>query len=215
MTCSSHCCGSESIFDKKEAAKNLKKYRKKGPEKFNQRLLDALYEQELSYLTLLDIGGGIGILQHELLKRGISKTTDVDASPESIAIAKELMKENGAEDKMEFIYADFNDCHQDVEKHDIVTLARVVCCYPNVVELLNNSTAKANQYFGVIYPRTGFVAKVVQTIMNFGMYLKKNPFRVYMHSEELIDETIRNNRFEKVHYASAFPWRISLYKRKG
>jgi predicted TPR repeat methyltransferase len=213
MTCSSHCCGSESIFDKKEAEKNLKKYLKKGPEKFNQRLLDALHEQELNDLTLLDIGGGIGVLQHELIKKGISKTTDVDASPESIATAKEIMTENGTQDKMSFIYSDFNECHKEIEKHDIVTLARVVCCYPDAVELLNNSTSKANQYFGLIYPRGGFIAQIVQTVMNFGMYLRKNPFRVFMHSEQLIDETIRNNGFEKIHYASAFPWRIALYKR--
>ena len=213
MSCKAHCCGSESIFDKKEAAKNLKKYQKKGPEKFNQRLLDGLYQHELNNLTLLDIGGGIGILQHELLKKGVVKTTDVDFSPESIATAKELMQENNAEGKMEFVYADFNDCHNDVKKHDIVTLARVVCCYPNAVELLNNSTAKANQYYGLIYPRTGFIAQIVQKIMNFGMYLKKNPFRVYMHSEKLINETICNNGFEKVYYASAFPWRIALYRK--
>ena len=213
MSCTSHCCGSESVFDKKEAAKNLKKYHKNGPEKFNQRLLDALFEQDLSNLSLLDIGGGIGILQHELLKNGVSKSTDVDASPESIAMAKKIMKENGAEDKMQFIYSDFNDCHQEIEKHDIVTMARVVCCYPNAVELINNSTSKAIQFYGLIYPRGGFIAQVVQKIMNFGLYLRRNPFRVFNHSEELIDKTIRNNGFEKIYYGSAFPWRIALYKK--
>jgi len=123
------------------------------------------------------------------------------------------MLANGVEEKMEFIYSDFNDCHQEVEKHDIVTLARVVCCYPDAVELINNSTVKAKKYYGLIYPRGGVLAKIVQISMNIGLYLKKNPFRVFMHSEELIDETIRNNDFKRVYYGSAFPWRIALYQR--
>jgi len=212
MSCTSHCCGSESIFDQKEAKKNLKTYRKKGPDKFTKLLLEAIYEQHFRGLSLLDIGGGIGVLQHELLQNDISRTTDVDASSASIEIAKELMIENGMKDRMKFIYADFNDCHQEVEKHDIVTLSRVVCCYPDAVGLINNSTVKANKYYGIIYPRGGFFADFIQTFMNFGLYLRRNPFRVFNHSEELMDETIRNKGFERVYYGTAFPWRIALYK---
>ena len=213
MSCTSHCCGSESIFDKKEAAKNLKKYRKKGPDKFTKLLLNALYQNELSNLSLLDIGGGIGILQHELLKKGIIKTTDVDASPASIEIAKQIMKENGTEDKANFIYSDFNDCNQTVEKHDIVTMSRVVCCYPDAVSLINHSADKAVKYYGLIYPRDGVLASTIKTIMNFTLYLKKNPFRTYIHSERLLEETVLKNGFEEIYKGLAFPWRVVLYKR--
>lgn len=213
MSCTSHCCGSESIFDKKEAKKSLKKYRKKGPDKFTTKLLEALDQNDLDNLSLLDIGGGIGVLQHELLKKGVNHTTDVDASPEYIAAAKEVMTENGTTDKMKFIYSDFNDCYHDIEKHDIVTLSRVVCCYPDAVGLINNSAIKANQYYGIIYPSGGYIADFVQLFMNFGLYLRKNPFRVFNHSEELMDETICSNGFEKIYYGRSFPWRIALYKR--
>lgn len=213
MTCTSHCCGAETIFDEKKAEKSLKKYLKKGPEKFTKLLLNALYKNELTNFSLLDIGGGIGILQHELIKKGIIKTTDVDASTAYIATAKQLMKKNDTENKMKFIYADFNDCHQEIEKHDIVTLSRVVCCYPDAVGLINNSIAKTNKFYGLIYPRTGFLAQIFQKIMNLGMYLKKNPFRVFMHSEELINKTVCNNGFERIYYGNAFPWRVVLYQR--
>jgi len=213
MSCTSHCCGSESIFDKKEAQKSLKKYKKKGPDKFTTKLLGALSQQKLKNLSLLDIGGGIGVLQHELIKKGIISTTDVDASKEYINTAKTLMKENGNENKMNFIYSDFNDCHQEIKKHDIVTLSRVVCCYPNAIDLINNSAIKANKYYGLIYPIGGFIPELIQKIMNFGLLLKKNPFRVFMHSEALMDQTIRNNGFKQIYYGSAFPWRIALYKR--
>lgn len=114
---------------------------------------------------------------------------------------------------MKFIYSDFNDCHQDIEKHDIVTLSRVVCCYPDAVSLINNSTIKAKQYYGIIYPSNGLLADMVQTCMNAIFYFKRNPFRVFMHNEKLIDETICNNGFKQVYYGSAFPWRIVLYER--
>jgi magnesium-protoporphyrin O-methyltransferase len=213
MACTSHCCGSESIFDKKEAEKNLKDYRKNGPDKFTTRLLEALYQYELTGFSLLDIGGGIGVLQHEMLKNGVNRTTDVDASKESIAVAKEIMEENGTIGQMEFIYSDFNECHQEIEAHDIVTLSRVVCCYPDAVGLINNSTSKANKYYGLVYPRGGYIAKIVQTFMNFGLFLRRNPFRVFMHDEDMMDELICKNGFKQVYYGSAFPWRIALYER--
>jgi len=213
MSCTSHCCGSESVFDKKEANKSLKKYQKKGPEKFTKLLLNALRQNDLNNLTLLDIGGGIGVLQHELIKNGVVKTTDVDASAAYIETAKQIMQKNGNKDKMNFIYSDFNDCYKSIENHDIVTLSRVVCCYPNAVELINNSVVKANLYYGLIYPKGGFFAEIVQKIMNFGMYLKKNPFRVFIHSEELMNQTVCDNGFEKIYSGFAFPWKVVLYKR--
>ena len=61
MSCSSHCCGAEKVFDDKGVKKSLKKYRKKGPEKFNQKMIDALSKEGIKDLSLLDIGGGLGV----------------------------------------------------------------------------------------------------------------------------------------------------------
>jgi len=74
------CQAIESRFNQKVAAEKLKQYRHKGPEKTTRLLLDALKAESVAGLTLLDIGGGIGAIQHELLKTGLSSATGVEAS---------------------------------------------------------------------------------------------------------------------------------------
>jgi len=212
MTCV-HCCGAENLFNQKQANKDLKKYRKKGPNKTTKKLLAALFNEEINNLSHLDIGGGIGAIQHELLKKGISKTTDIDASTAYIEKAKELMQQNGTTQQMEFIFGDFIDFHQHIDKHDIVTLERVVCCYPHVTDLINNSTSKANKYYALVYPMDGFLSKSVNKLAHLYLKLKKNPFRTYVHSEKMMHELICKNGFENIYYGNVFPWKIAVYKR--
>ena len=61
------CQGIESMFDKKAAKRELKRYLKKGPSKTTIMLLDAVNKVGVQGLTFLDIGGGIGAIQHALL----------------------------------------------------------------------------------------------------------------------------------------------------
>jgi predicted TPR repeat methyltransferase len=213
MSCSSHCCGAEKVFDNKEVKKALKKYHKKGPDNFTQQLIDALKREKINQLSLLDIGGGLGILQHELLKEHLSYTTDVDSSEAYISAAKELMNDNGCHGKMNFIHGDFNEHANNVEKHDIVTLSRVVCCYPDVDLLINNSISKAKQYYGLVYPTDHFLTKMVIGLMNFSLYLKRNPFRTFVHSVDKMNALITTHGFEPIYLGNALHWRIALYKR--
>ena len=212
MTCA-HCCGAEQIFDAKGANKQLKKYLKKGPNKTTRMLISALSRENINGLSLLDIGGGVGVIQHELLKKGITQSTDVDASPAYIKSAKEIMAKNEMEDKMEFIHGDFNDVYTSLENKGIVTLERVVCCYPNVVDLINNSTAKADNYYAFIYPMDNLLSRLVNRLGDFHFRLKKSPFRSFVHSEKMMHELVQSNGFERIYHASTFPWKVAVYKR--
>ena len=213
MSCASHCCGAEKVFDEKGVKKALKKYSKKGPDNFSQQLIDALKRQNISQLSLLDIGGGIGILQHELLKEHLSHTTDVDSSEAYIAGAKALMVENGTQDRMNFIHGDFNEHIDKIEQHDIVTLSRVVCCYPDVDRLINNSIGKTNKYYGLVYPADNILIKMGIGLMNLSLYLRRNPFRTFVHSVDKMNGLISSHGFERVYLGNALMWRIALYKR--
>ncbi len=212
MTCA-HCIGSENIFNKKEAQKNLKRYNKKGPNKTTTLLLNALEQENLTGLSLLDIGGGIGVIQIELLKKGLSQATDVDASQAFISAARQLAAKENLDKKTRHIYADFMDCHQDVEEHDIVTLEKVVCCYPYVEELISHSTAKAQKYYGLVYPLDGTVARAVNKLAHLYFKITGNPFRTQIHSEKMMDSLICESGFRRIFYSRIFPWNIALYKR--
>ncbi len=212
MTCS-HCCGAEKIFDSKEASKKLRNYRRKGPRKTTRRLLMAIGNKNLQEKTLLDIGGGVGAIQHELLAKGLRSTTDVDASLSYINAAKEICIEKGMTDRMEFVYGDFLDVCPTVASHDVVTLEKVVCCYPNVKDLINSSAGRSEEIYGLVYPMDNWLSRFTNAVGNIYLRITKNSFRSYVHPESIINSLIVNNGFERVHYSSVFPWRVAVYRR--
>lgn len=212
MTCQ-HCCGAESIFDQKSAVRDRKRYERKGPNKTTRLLLSALKKNELSELSVLDIGGGVGVIQHELLKNGVIKATNVDASTAYQNTAREISVENGTDNLMHFMHGDFTDLEQDISIHDIVTLERVVCCYPHVDELLDTSLNKAAKYYGIVHPRSNIFFKALNKCADLYLWMKGNPFRTFMHSEKMMHGIIEEHGFKKIYSGNSTIWRVSLFKK--
>ena len=67
------CCDAPAWagqFDQKKAVRDLRDYRRHGPAATTQALIGALVRAGVERSTLLDIGGGIGAIQFELLNAG-------------------------------------------------------------------------------------------------------------------------------------------------
>lgn len=213
MTCQ-HCCGAESIFDKKTADKDAIRYQKKGPNKTTLSILNTITDKDIENATFLDIGGGIGVLQHEALKRGALKTTNVDASFSYQEKAKDLGKTNKTIEKMSFYHGDFIDHESVIDQHDIVTLERVVCCYPDVEELITSTTSKSKHIYALVYPLDNFLSRLLIKVTHIYFWLKKNPFRTYVHSEKMMHALIEEQGFELIKKDRKSFWRITVYRRK-
>ena len=67
-----HCQDAEKTFGSGVADRELQHYRTRGPGKTTRLLIEALKASGIEGLTLLDIGGGVGVIQQELLKAGAS-----------------------------------------------------------------------------------------------------------------------------------------------
>src|SRR6266545_5739063 len=76
--CSASAC--ESQFDRRLAARELKSYRAHGPEPTGRAMIHLLRRAGVEGSSLLDIGGGIGAIQYDLLEAGAREVTAVDAS---------------------------------------------------------------------------------------------------------------------------------------
>ena len=63
------------------ANRAAERYRQKGVDKTAQRMLTFLEERGIEGATVLEIGGGVGEVQIELLKRGAARTTNLELSP--------------------------------------------------------------------------------------------------------------------------------------
>jgi len=63
------------LYDERRAAADLKRYRENGPRPWTAALIESLKAEGVAGATLLDIGGGIGVIDHELLAAGAASAT--------------------------------------------------------------------------------------------------------------------------------------------
>ena len=211
------CEGIETFFNQKLAAGELKKYREKGPSTTTQLLIDALKAEEVEGLTLLDIGGGIGAIQHELMNASVASATSVDASSAYIEAAREEAERRGHADRVAYRHGNFVTLAPDLPQADIVTLDRVICCYHDMESLVGLSSALAGKLYGVVYPRDGWRFrigwKVVGSLENLFLWARRNPFRAYLHPTKAVDAVVRANGLERRFYRKAGIWQVVVYAR--
>jgi 2-polyprenyl-3-methyl-5-hydroxy-6-metoxy-1,4-benzoquinol methylase len=209
-----NCCEMENnTFGEDEAKANLKDYRRRGPAKQTKLILEAVRSIGLKQASLLDVGGGIGTIHHELLKDVASEATHVDASSAYLKIATEETKRLGHSEQVKFIHADFTDVAADLPQADVVTLDRVVCCYPNMHELLKAASAKSTKAIAMTYPREVWYIKAVMAVMNFFQRLRKDPFRVFVHPVHEMESLLNSEGLQRVATRRLFVWEMALYRR--
>src|SRR5690242_15766148 len=106
----SDCCtprGYRRVFSEKSARAEARRYRRKGLDATSRRIFDVLRAQGVEGRTVLEVGGGIGALQIELLKAGAERAVSVELTPTYEEVAAELLEQNGLSDRVERRVADF------------------------------------------------------------------------------------------------------------
>jgi 2-polyprenyl-3-methyl-5-hydroxy-6-metoxy-1,4-benzoquinol methylase len=209
----SQCEGIESKFDEKKAAKELEKYRKKGPSNNTSMLIDELKAEGITGMTLLDIGGGVGTIQHELLNAGLTSCFNVEGSRAYVEATKEEAKRQGHADSITHLHGNFVDLATDIPQCDIVTLDRVICCYHDMRALVNLSSARAGRLYGVVYPRDILLARIITALENLYFRIQRNPFRTFVHPTEAVEEIVRSNGLVRRFFREVGQWQVVVYER--
>lgn len=212
MKCS-QCRGIEKEFDTKYVSREIKKYHKKGPARNTLKLISVLQQEGVKGKSLLDIGGGVGAIQHELFRYGLQSAAAADASSAYLKAAKQEAQTNGTLEKTNFHHGDFLDLADHIEPADIVTLDRVICCYNNMNDLVRLSAAKAKKLYAAVYPRDVWWVKSIFSMGNFFLRLFNNPFRIFAHSTKEVDALITTTGFTRYFYEKSGKWQIVVYKR--
>ena len=211
-----NCCEMENnTFGEDEAKANLKDYRKRGPANQTKLILEAVRLLGLRDASLLDVGGGTGAIHHELLNDVASEATHVDASSAYLKIATEEAKRLGHSEQVKFIHADFTDVAEELPQVDVVTLDRVVCCYPNFRALLKAASLKSRRAVVMTYPREEWYIKAVMSIMNFFQRLRNDPFRGFVHPVHEMETLLNGEGLRKISVKRLFVWEMALYQRMG
>ena len=197
----------------KWASEDIALYRNGEHAKTTSLLVKALIAQGVHALSLLDIGGGIGIVQLELLNAGATAVTSVEASTTYIHVAREEAARAAREHQITYIHGDFVSLADTIPKADIVTLDRVICCYDNVEALVSLSASKARRLYGVVYPRSTWWVKILLFFENIGYWLRRSPFRAFVHSSELVDQLVQAAGLAAVYHKHTLTWQVVVYRR--
>ena len=208
-----NCCEiTNNIFDENSARSDIKEYRKRGPAKQTKLILEAVRSLGLKGVQLLDIGGGVGTIHHELLKDTAREATHVDASSAYLKEAREESEKQGNSGKVNFIHADFTDVAADLPQADVVTLDRVVCCYPDFRSLLKNASEHSRKAIALTYPREVWYTRIGLGVINFFQRLRKDPFRVFVHPIHEMDLLLNSQGFKRMKKKRLFVWEMALYQ---
>lgn len=200
------CCASDyrRFFNRTFAARDLKRYRKRGLAE-TERDLVAL-AGDVGGLTVLEVGGGIGALQLELLDAGAARATNVELSGGYEDAAHELF----AGREVERVVADFVDA--DVEQHDVVVLHRVVCCYPDVDALVGKAARLTGRRLALTVPQQRRWIGWGIAALNLGLRVSRCGFRVHQHPFARIEAAAAGLRLEsRVRHGAL--WESALFVR--
>jgi hypothetical protein len=200
-------------FDARHAAEHLRAYRQKGPVGTTRALIEALGAGGVDGQTVLDIGGGVGAVHHELLRSGAAAAIDVDASRAYISVARDEAERQGHPHRVHYLAGDFVVLADEIDPADLVALDRVICCYADVAALVGRSAALARRRYGLVYPRDSWLGRVGVAFLNAQLRLSRSSFRTYVHRTAEVDAIVASQGLVKVLHRTTLIWQLALYER--
>jgi magnesium-protoporphyrin O-methyltransferase len=195
------------------ARKRLKQYRKKGPDPLERKMLASIRPGELDGARVLEIGGGIGTMQAELLAAGAHQGEIVELVSAYEPYARELAREKGIETRSTFRVADVLENPESVAPAHIVVLNRVVCCSPDGVRLTGEAARHAQQTLVLSFPRDRFWVRCVVSVINGALRLMRRSFRSFVHPKASLYAAAENEGLRVSMTGSRFVWEFATMRR--
>jgi SAM-dependent methyltransferase len=210
------CCNFSEMADRQftaeKAAKELNAYRKGRLGPTTRLLRDTIVELGLSDGSLLDIGGGVGALSFELLDRGITKAVVADVSGAYVAAAGQEVARRGRAESAMIVQGDFLQLAGKLPVADLVTLDRVVCCYPAYEPMLHEAARHATRGLAFSYPRDRWFVRSGMWIEN-AIRARKSAFRTFVHPPARMQEVIECAGFNLARRRNTRMWAIEVFVR--
>ena len=187
------CCARdyEKVFGRKTAARDARRFRRRGL-RGSAKATVAL-AGDVRGASVLEVGGGIGAIEIELLGAGAARATTVELSSTYETAAGELLAERGLTGRVERRVGDFVEEAGSVEPHDVVVMHRVVCCYPDVDALVRAAAGHALRRMVLTYPRQRRLLRIAFSAMNGILALGGSTFRIYVHPVVRIEAAARGS----------------------
>ncbi|WP_211129155.1 methyltransferase domain-containing protein [Sinomonas albida] len=201
--------GYDAIFDSRFSRSIAKRYGRKGLRPAERQIVDFLAGSGIEGATVLEVGGGVGEIQLELLKRGAARALNLELSGGYEEDALRLIEQEGFGGRIERrLGVDLATEGHGVEAADVVVLHRVVCCYPDYAKLLGAAAEHARRALVFSYPTSNVMSRTFIRLMNGLLGVSGNSFRGFVHSPVAMAGVLRSQGLEPSFHWKSPVWHV-------
>jgi SAM-dependent methyltransferase len=208
--CCTHTDGSD-VFNERFARRLARRYRKRGLDEVERRLVDAVAVRNGE--TVLEIGGGVGTIEIELLRAGAAQTINVELSAAYEQQGQKLLDEAGLAGRVDWRYGDIAAQRELAPVADVVVMNRVVCCYPDMPALVGAAADKTRRVLALSFPRGTWLTRAGARAINTWCRVRRSDFRFFVHPSEEIVATARRHGLEVAHERTGRIWQTTALER--
>lgn len=210
-----NCCDPNYAikFDKERAQTELSDYHDIGPRENSIPLVGILKRLDLEGKTLLDIGGGAGIIFYELWDKGISKVTHLDISQAYVDVFRKEVERMGLAGITESYCGDYLGLEPNIDPADLVVLDKVICCYQDFETLVKKSVKKANRFYAFSVPRYVWWIRMGHAAQQWWKRKKGDYFKTYIHPVPKMEAIIEAAGFEKIIHENEKEWTYLVFEK--
>ena len=212
-----NCCqpprGYTSLFSKRAARRDVRRYERKGLDDTAERMVGFLRERGIDGASLLEIGGGVGAIQVELLRMGAVRATNLELSPEYETEAHELLRERGLDDRVDRRLGDVVSDAELAGPADAVIMHRVVCCYPDYDALVGAAAQRAQRYLVMSFPRPRPLLRLFFGAVNVFARLLRWEYRSWVHPPERLVAAAERHGLALVAESKGLVWQAAALER--
>jgi methyltransferase family protein len=211
------CCdprGCDDFFGGGFARRMAGRYRKRGLDRTARRMVAFLEARGVAGETVIEVGGGVGEIQIELLKRGAARAVNLELSPAYDGEAKRLLAEAGLADRAERRLHDIAVDPEGVPAADVVVLHRVVCCYPDYERLLGAAADHARRLLVFSHPPRNLISRAAFATQNLFFRLRRSEFRTFAHPPAAMLDVLSARGLTPEYAHRGLIWRVAGLERR-
>jgi len=197
----------DAVFGPRFARDVASRYSRKGLTRTERRMVDFLAQRGIDGASVLEIGGGVGEIQLELLARGASHTVNLELSSAYESQATQLIAGANVRDRVRRIVGvDLAREPEAVDRADLVVLHRVVCCYPDYEGLLSAAADRAVRAVVFSHPPRSWLTRWGVAAQNLMLRLSRRSYRGFVHPPDAMVDVLRRHGLEPALRSRSWGW---------
>ncbi len=203
----------DDVFDEPSARRKARAYERRGVQGDSRRIVDLVRDRIRPGYTLLEVGGGVGEVQLELLKDGAASAVNVELASTYEAVARHLAETRGLAGRVERRVADFVAEAPTVAPADVVVMNRVVCCYPHAGALVGAAAERARRLLVVTMPVERWWIRLGLRVANVYCAVRGSTFRGYLHPLSAVSAAAERHGLRRATLDRRLLWQLIAFER--